>query len=89
MASALEANLAAFLAIAVLGVGLLMAGVSALSWARLRHPKLGLVAAAFGVLAVKGALASAAALQGRPLDTLGVGLDLAMVLLLYLSVAQR
>lgn len=89
MPTALEANAAAFLAVAVLGVSLLLAAVSALSWNRLRHPKLALVALAFGVLAVKGGLATLDAVQGRPGDLLTNGLDLAVVLLLYASVAQR
>lgn len=89
MPTALEANAAAFLAVAVLGVSLLLAIVSALSWNRLRHPKLALVALAFGALALKGGLATFEALQGRPGDLVGSGLDLAVVLLLYASVAQR
>lgn len=89
MPTALEANAAAFLAVAVLGVSLLLAAGSALSWSRLRHPKLAFVAAAFGVLALKGGLAAWAAVQGRPGDLVGSGLDLAMVLLLYASVAPR
>lgn len=89
MPTALEANAAAFLAVAVLGVSLILAGVSALSWRRLGHPKLALVAVAFLALAVKGGLATLDAVQGRPGSLVGSALDLAVVLLLYASVAAR
>lgn len=89
MATALEANAAAFLAVAVLGVSVLMALLSGLSWRRLRHPRLLFVGAAFAVLALKGAVGSYAALQARPPDLTMGGLDFAVVLLLYASVAKR
>ena len=88
MPTPLEANAAAFLAVAVVGIAAIMAGVSALSWRRLRHPRLALVAGGFLVLAVQGALAAWAASQGRP-DLAGAGLDFLLVVLLYLSVAAR
>lgn len=89
MVTALEANAAAFLAVAVLGIGALMAGVSALSWRRIGHAKLLIVASAFAVLALKGALGVARALQGQAGDLPSAALDVAVVVLLYASVAAR
>jgi hypothetical protein len=87
--SGLESNAAAFLAVAALGIAGLLAGVSAMSWKRLRHPKLLFVSGAFAVLAAKGLLDFLAAERGQPGDLLGGGLLLAAVLLLYGSVAAR
>jgi len=89
MVTALEANVAAFLAVAVLGVGALLCAVSVLSWTRLRHPRLLLPAGAFAALAAKGAIGAAAASRGQPSDLVGGGLDFALVILLYGSIAQR
>ena len=89
MVTALEANAAAFLAVLLLGVSGLLFGVSALSWQRLRHPRLLFVAAALGVLTVKGLLATWRAAQSQAGDLPGLGLDLALALLLYAIVAKR
>jgi hypothetical protein len=89
MASTLEANAAAFLAVLLLGVSALLLTVSGLSWSRLRHPRLLFVTAAFAILTAKGAFASWRALQGAPGDLAALGLDIVLVLLLYAGVAKR
>ncbi|HEV8360541.1 MAG TPA: hypothetical protein VGR28_08820 [Candidatus Thermoplasmatota archaeon] len=89
MVGALEANAAAFVAVAVLGIGCLMLAVSALSWRRLRHPRLLFTTAAFAALALRGGLATWRAAQAQPPDLAAGALDLALVLLLYAVVAKR
>jgi hypothetical protein len=89
MVGALEANLAAFLAVAVLGIGALLAGITALSWRRLGHRRLLLVAVAFAVLAAQGAWVLLGVLRGQPADLVLGALDLGVVALLYASVAAR
>ncbi|MCA1812330.1 MAG: hypothetical protein LC624_00075 [Halobacteriales archaeon] len=86
MVSALDANLAAFLAIVTLGVGLLLAAVSAVSWRRIGHRRLVFVTLALGVLALHGAWATRLALAGGSLDLVPEALVFATVLLLYASV---
>lgn len=83
-------NAQVFLAILVTGFGGLLAVTSSLSAFRYRNPKLGLAAAAFAVFAGKGALLTywlvvLVELQSIPLMVL----DLAILVLMYLSVAKR
>jgi hypothetical protein len=90
MASALVANVAVFLAIAVLGVGALLTAVSALSWRRLGHRRLLFVSLAFASLALEGAWASLLLLSGSAtVDPVPQGFAFLTILLLYASVAVR
>jgi hypothetical protein len=89
MVSEWDANAAAFLSIAALGISGIMAVVSGLSWRRLRHARLAFVAAAFGVLAAGGAWRAWNVAQGAPAELVPAALDFGAVLLLYASVAAR
>jgi hypothetical protein len=86
---ALAANLAAFLAIATLGVGGILAAVSALSWRRIGHRRLLFVTLALLLLAAHGAWMTRLAVQAQALDLAPEALVFATVLLLYASVAVR
>lgn len=89
MASALLLNLSVFLAISTLGVALLLAGVSVLSYRRLRNVNLLVVGAAFVVLAVKGAVHAVRSVVEREVVVVEAGLDFLVLILLYVSVARR
>lgn len=83
------ANVSVFLAVLTLALAGLLCVVSAISYRRLASPRLLYVTAAFLVLVVKGgyALYQVAVLQVA--DVPGSVLDLAVIALLYLSVAKR
>ncbi len=89
MASALLLNLSVFLAISTLGVALLLAGVSVLSYRRLRNVNLLVVGAAFLVLAVQGGVHAFRSIVEREAVFLQAGLDFIVLILLYVSVARR
>lgn len=92
-------NLQVFLAIVVSGVSGLLLVTSTLSALRYRHPKLAAAAGAFGVFLVKGLVvlwwAVAAFDPGGILArfpgevALLLGLDVAILALMYVSVAKR
>lgn len=85
----LTANLEIFSTIAVLGLALLLAVVSLLSWRRLRHPRALFIGLGFVVLAIQGAflVQQSMRLKGSE-DWLVVValLDLLALVLLYLAI---
>lgn len=83
-------NVQVLLAILVAGLAGLLVVTSGLSAARYRNVKLALAGGAFAVFAVKGALYLHALLVtlNRPPVVL-MALDLAILVLMYLSVAKR
>ncbi|HLE97448.1 MAG TPA: hypothetical protein VI997_08775 [Candidatus Thermoplasmatota archaeon] len=89
MASIALLNVGVALSVAVLGLGLLLGLVSAVSWMRLRKGKFLVAGAAFLVLALKGGLATSRALADKTVDVPSVGLDFAVLAFLYASVAMR
>lgn len=89
MASALELNATVVLAIATLGVAVMLLFVSALSYARLRSAKLLIVGGAFLILAAKGALWTYRSVVEKEADVWGVLLDFAVLGFLYAGVAKR
>lgn len=89
MATALELNATVVLAIATLGVSLMLLVVSLASYARLRSAKLLLAGGAFLVLAAKGALWTWRSVVDRQADVWGAALDFAVLGFLYVSVAKR
>lgn len=89
VATALELNATVVLAIATLGISLMLVLVSFASWARLRSAKLLLAGGAFAVLAAKGALWTWRSVVGRQADVWGAALDFAVLGFLYVSVAKR
>lgn len=89
VATALELNATVVLAIATLGVSLMLLLVSLLSYARLRNAKLLLAGGAFLVLAAKGALWTWRSVVGKEADVWGAVLDFAVLGFLYVSVAKR
>lgn len=82
-------NVGVALAVALVGFGLLLAAVSAMSWRRLRKAKLAIVGGAFLLLAVKGVLALLQAWDERSVDLVGLGLDAGVLAFLYASVSMR
>lgn len=88
-ATALELNTTVVLAVATLGVSLMLLLVSVLSFRRLKSAKLLLAGGAFLVLAAKGALWTWRSVVGREADVWGVALDFAVLGFLYVSVAKR
>ena len=89
MASVALLNVGVALSVAVLGIGLLLASVSAVSWMRLRKGKFLVAGGAFLILALKGGLATWRALSERSVDVPSIGLDFAVLAFLYASVAMR
>lgn len=89
VATALELNATVVLAIATLGVSLMLLLVSLLSYARLRSAKLLLAGGAFLVLAAKGALWTWRSVVDKQADVWGAALDFAVLGFLYVSVAKR
>lgn len=89
MVSALELNAGVVLAVATLAFSLMLLVVSVVSFARLRSARLIVVGGAFAVLAVKGGLATYAAVVERRVDLVGVALDFGILAFLYASVAVR
>lgn len=89
MATALELNATVVLAIATLGVSLMLFLVSLASYARLRNAKLLLAGGAFLVLAAKGALWTWRSVLLKESDVWGAALDFAVLGFLYVSVAKR
>lgn len=89
MVDALALNATVVLAIATLGISLMLLGVSVLSYARLRNPKLLLAGGAFLVLALKGGLWTWRSVVQREADVWMVALDFAVLAFLYVSVAKR
>lgn len=84
----MNANVEMFAAIAVTGVGLLLALVSFVSWRRLRHPRALLIGLAFLAFALQGAWLVRESWRLRAgeawLLTVSV-FDLAVLVLLYLA----
>ena len=89
MADAFELNLGVFLAIATLGVALMLLLVSVLSWTRLRNVKLLFAGGAFLVLAIEGALWTWRGTVERVTDLPQIVLSALVLGFLYLSVAKR
>ena len=89
VATALELNATVVLAIATLGISLMLVLVSLVSYARLRSAKLLLAGGAFAVLAAKGALWTWRSVVDRQSDVWGAALDFAVLGFLYVSVAKR
>lgn len=89
MADALTLNAGVLLAIATLGISLMLLLVSALSYARLRSVKLLLAGGAFLVLALQGALWTWRGVVERTTDLPTILLDFAVLAFLYASVAKR
>jgi hypothetical protein len=97
MMSALTANLTVAAAVLLTGLSLLLALVGGFSWSRTRSARLAWVTLAFAAFAVQGIYLWALSYRERssvssgsagPFPTL-LGLDLAIVALLYLSVLKR
>lgn len=89
MADPITLNAGVVLAILVAGVGLMLTLVSAVSYARLRSPKLLFAGGAFLLLAAKGALVAWRGVADREIDLAPVALDAAVLGFLYASVAAR
>lgn len=86
---AFELNVTALLAIATLGVSLMLLLVSVVSYARLRSVKLLFAGGAFLVLAIEGAVATWRSVVDHQADALGAILDFLVLGFLYASVAKR
>lgn len=89
MADALWLNVGVLLAIATLGVSLMLLLVSIVSWSRLRSPKMLLAGGAFAVLAAQGALWTWRGIALRETDLATLTLDFLVLGFLYASVAAR
>jgi len=89
VADALALNLGVLLAIATLGIGLMLLLVSVVSYARLRSVKLLFAGGAFLVLAAEGALWTWRGISERVTDLPNVALNAVVLAFLYLSVAKR
>ena len=89
LSAAVALNVGVVLAIATLAFSLMLLTVSAVSYLRLRSPKLLIVGGAFALLAVKGALATHQAVVERTVDLAAVALDFGILAFLYASVAVR
>ena len=86
------ANAEAFLTVAVLGLSILLAVVSGVSYRRLRNSRALLISLGFLGFAGKGAFLVGAALQSRgtePWITVVASFDLVILVLLYLSIRTR
>lgn len=89
MTDAFELNLGVLLAIATLGIALMLVLVSLVSYARLRSAKLLFAGGAFLVLAAEGALWTWRGLVDRVTDLPQIALSFAVLGFLYASVAKR
>lgn len=89
VADAFELNLGVILAIATLGIALMLLLVSVLSYARLRNAKLLFAGGAFAVLAVEGGLWTWRGVVERVTDLPSLVLAFLVLAFLYLSVAKR
>lgn len=89
MADAIQLNVGVLLAIATLGVSLMLLLVSVLSWRRLGSAKFLFAGGAFLVLALQGALWTWRGVVDREIDLPTVVLDFAVLAFLYASVAKR
>jgi hypothetical protein len=89
VADALSLNATALLAIATLGISLMLLLVSVASYARLRATKLLFAGGAFLVLAAKGALWAYRSVMLKEADPWGAALDFGVLVFLYASVAKR
>lgn len=89
MVSALWLNVGVLLAIATLGISLMLLLVSAVSYARLRSAKMLLAGGAFAVLAAQGALWTWRGVVERTTDLPSLVLDFLVLGFLYASVAAR
>lgn len=82
-----------FLRLAFAGLGLILAGLSAVSWFRTRENKVMLAAAGFTVLAMEGVLLAAGAFSAdiESMNTMAsvIGLNFLAMLFLYLSILKR
>jgi uncharacterized membrane protein YqjE len=86
---ALTLNAGVLLAIATMGISLMLVLVSLVAWSRLRNAKLLFAGGAFLVLAAKGALWTWRGVALRETDLPGLLLDAAILAFLYASVAKR
>lgn len=89
MVSALALNTGVALALATLGVSLLLAFVSLVSYRRLGSAKLLIAGGAFLVLAIKGGIAAWRAFSQAQADLASLALDFLVLAFLYFSVAKR
>jgi hypothetical protein len=89
VADAFALNLGVLLAVATLGVGLMLLLVSVASYLRLRSLKLLFAGGAFLVLAAEGALWTWRGVVERVTDLPNLTLNAAVLAFLYLSVAKR
>lgn len=89
MADALWLNVGVLLAIATLGISLMLLLVSIVSYARLRSAKMLLAGGAFAVLAAQGALWTWRGIALRETDMPSLVLDALVLGFLYASVAAR
>ncbi|MFA5862584.1 MAG: hypothetical protein WDA16_12910 [Candidatus Thermoplasmatota archaeon] len=89
MVDALQLNATALLAIATLGISLMLLLVSIVSYARLRSTKLLLTGGAFLFLALKGGLWAWRSTIQREADVTAALLDFLVLGFLYASVAKR
>lgn len=89
MADAVAVNVTVFLALLTLGLALLLLAVSALSWWRLRNPRLLAVTAGFALLAGKSGWTSWQAVTLREPQMVAAGLDALILVAFYLAVAKR
>jgi len=87
-----QANLEVFLAIGVLGIGILLGAIGLLSYLRLHNPRALLIAMGLIVFGVKGAYLVFAALESRgsePWIVPVAALDLVVLAFLYLALRTR
>ncbi|MBI2078263.1 MAG: hypothetical protein HYT80_07845 [Euryarchaeota archaeon] len=87
-----QANLEVFLAVGVLGIGVLLGAIALLSYLRLRNPRALLIATGLAVFAVKGAYLVFASLESRGTEPWIVpvaAFDLGILAFLYLALRTR
>ena len=89
MVDALTLNIAIALAVFTAGVALLLALVSALSYARLQSIKLLFPGMAFSVLAVAAGRHAFLGYRDRDVDIVTIGLDFLLLSFLYLAIVKR
>ena len=82
-------NAGVVLAIATLGISLMLVLVSLVSWARVRSAKLLVAGGAFAVLAAKGGLSTWRGVVDRQADLPALVLDFLVLAFLYAAVASR
>jgi hypothetical protein len=86
-----SANLEMFASVAVLGLGLLLAGIAFASYARMRSPRALIVGLGFLVLSGQGVYLTAASWRLRGAEPWVLHLaafDLALALLLYFAIRK-